>query len=209
MNAQSLTKIATTIKLSAALVPTLSATASANVVFDFFETQISCRSNDCELPGKQPIAELVLPGPDSSGSASWPTGHPIFPNDPPPTWSGDPFIFASVGGLQISSANLEGYDRLKNYSLSWSETDNVLTSFSGNFLTTFFDLELGLERGHIGTDGPYAGCTINSDCTFEGFWVDPPDNRPQLIAAPEPWMLGSFLAIIGLAGWRRRRGYRR
>ena len=159
--------------------------ADATVVFDFFETGLSCQNpNDCSLP-TQPfvLAEIILPGPNSSGSAAWSTGFPILPGDPPPTRTGDPFAL-SVGLWRISSDDLMGPEGFplgtRDYSISWHATNGVLGITLDVLTVSLVEAHLHESGGRIGSDGLLGGC-FNTQCEVTGFWA-----QPQIVVTPEP-----------------------
>ena len=145
------------------------------------------------------MAELILPGPNSSGSAE---GHEV--GRPPETTidathSGDPFILA-VGGWRISDADLQGPRGgpagTRNYELLWHATDNVLDQFFLKLetISLYYTDPLGLTGGRISSDGLFGGC-MNTQCQVTGFWA-----QPQLIATPEPQAVPLALIAAGFVG---------
>jgi len=207
MDKKSLPRLRSVIKplaLAAALAPT---TAHANVVFDFIETDLSCVLGTCPPPTPPfqiVIAELVLPGPNSAGSAEWLTGLPILPGDPPPTWQGDPFIF-TIGNARLSSSNLMGQNLLR-YSLSWREIDNVLTGITLDIETPRLTAKIIGNTGMISAEG-FLGSCFNTQCQVRGEWDQGADNFPQLIVdTAEPGAIGlTALTLAGICGFVRRR----
>lgn len=200
--------------LSAAGLSMLAATpASANKVWDFQVTSIACPfSGTCSVPSA-PLAELVLPGPDSAGSAKWATGYPILPGDPPPVHTGDDFRFQS-GRLSLSPTNLIGQPggpgTIRFYDISWVEVAGNLEAIHIDWETWGDDETLGLTSGRLASDGEIGGCVMSTGCQFSGVWVDPPGNVEQLIAAavPEPSSLSLGLTAAAFFGlmWVMRSG---
>jgi hypothetical protein len=206
MDKKSLPKISAAIKSLSLVALMLPVSARENVVFNFVETGITCGGRPCPLPAapRNVVAELILPGPNSSGSAEWLTGNPILPGDPPPVWKGDPFIF-SLGDAVIRYNQLAP-ENMRNYSISWEETDSELTSISVSLVTDRTGARLSLTGGMVNTDGFIAGCEDTS-CQVVGSWINsPPGNLPQLIVATaEPGSLGLLCAaLLGICGIRRK-----
>jgi hypothetical protein len=206
MDKKSLPKVGVAIKSLPLVALMLPASARANVVFDFVETGITCVSTKaCSLPDspRSVVAELILPGPNSSGSAEWLTGNPILPGDPPPVWKGDPFIFM-LGNAFIRYDHLSP-GNLYSYSISWEETGSELTSISVSLVTDRTGARLSLTGGMVNTDGFIAGCEDTS-CQVVGSWINsPPGDLPQLIVATaEPGSLGLLCAALGIYGIRRK-----
>lgn len=189
---------------AAALSP---AAANANVIWDFVETGISCANpRDCSLPTNPPhpvVAELTLPGENSSGTGDWTSIRlPIEPGDPLPVVSGDPFTLRAIGAA-ISPDHLTGLGGpVLGYHLSWTEVDSILIGIQVELHTAASDLFMTGAAALLATDGEFYGCT-NARCQIAGSWMDAPiDMR----AVPEPWsigLLGMALASMGL--WRKLR----
>jgi hypothetical protein len=178
------------------------------VTWSFYETAItSCNSpRDCMLP-PQPfvLMTLTLPGPTSSGTATWlGTGtQPVYTGDSftltvpftrplTPAFAGDA---SNPGGIPCSN----GFRAtICDFNISWSETAGDLTSVSIN-MDAVNDAIGGLAgRGAFGlTGGPLAsdfilgGCSF-TQCTVAGFW------QSDLTAVPEP--MSAVLLITGLLG---------
>jgi len=178
------------------------------VIWSFYETAItSCNSpRDCMLP-RQPfvLMTLTLPGPTSSGTATWlGTGtQPVYTGDSftltvpftrplTPAFAGDA---SNPGGILCSDG---GRATICDFNISWTETAGDLTSVSINLDAvndaigglagpprTFF----GLTGGPIASDGTLGGCTF-TQCIVAGFW------QSDLTAVPEP--MSAVLLITGL-----------
>ena len=185
--------------------------ASANVVWDFLEEGISCAQPTCSLPAQPHVlAELILPGPDSTGSISWRMGG--LPADhrlaPPPVHTGDDFIFLLEGYIgYLDPQNLLGPPfspyAISSYDISWKEVAGQLVSVFIDMNTFSTNAQLTLTGGRIASDYKIGGCEINT-CDVTGHWEDPPDNFPQLLQTPEPGSVGLLTVALGMLGWRRR-----
>jgi hypothetical protein len=196
--------------LAAVLMTAIVSQARATVTWSFFET--GC-SGVCTLPPQPHVfATLTLPSPISAGSASWPTGFPIFPGDPPPVHTGDDFAFAlsETPEVSISSANLfgpsSGPPAIRNYDISWAATPDSPEIRVDILTSSIAEAHLGVFGGRIATDFILGGCE-NSQCQITGFWQND-------LAVPEP--SSASLVLAGLFGvWfgkryrRRRRPNRR
>lgn len=183
------------------------------MIWDFYETSITC-GGACVL-SEDPIATLTLAG-DGAGSASWASGAPVLPGDPPPTRTGDDFSFAA-GAFAVSSDNLTGHaggpGTVRSYDLSWSEAAGVLDAFHVDFLTWGDEGHFGPTGGWIASDGYFGGCSMER-CVVDLVAVDPPSYHHEVyapppphhpVAVPEP-MGAAFLvgaAVVGVVAWRR------
>jgi hypothetical protein len=184
--------------LTAAAVP-----GHANVVWDYLVTDITCTGICGPVPAPSyVIAELILPGPTSSGSAFWQFGHPIFPGDPPPIHAGDDFIFSTTFGSRITptdltdAAHAQSLNPIKHYELSWSETDDILDSILIVFDTRIDNLRLSLTGGTLisDRDGPLGCYILSGTCQLIGSWIVAPVDEPREL--PAALLL---LALIGSA----------
>src|SRR2546423_1569212 len=92
------------------VVTALANQACATVTWSFYETAIIiCSGAQC-VPPPQPyvVATLMLPSPTSVGTATWLSGNPILPGDPPPAHSGNDFTLNFSDDGAVSSSNLIG-----------------------------------------------------------------------------------------------------
>src|ERR1700730_8795460 len=183
------------------------------VTWSFYETGIvSCGLFSpqpafvCVLP-PQPfvLMTLTLPGPPSSGTATWlGTGtQPVYTGNSftltvpftrplTPAFAGDA---SNPGGIPCSDG---GRATICDFNISWSETAGDLTSVSINIDTVNDDIgglagrgAFGLTGGPIASDGTLGGCTF-TQCIIAGFW------QSDLTAMPEP--MSAVLLITSLLG---------
>ena len=184
------------------------AASAAPITWSFYETAItSCNSpRDCMLP-RQPfvLMTLALPGPTSTGTATW------LDTGSPPVYTGDSFTLtvpftrpltpafagdaSNPGGIPCSDG---GRATICDFNISWSETAGDLTSVSINIDTVNDDIgglagrgAFGLTGGPIASDGTLGGCTF-TQCIIAGFW------QSDLTAMPEP--MSAVLLITSLLG---------
>jgi hypothetical protein len=181
--------------------------SAAPITWSFYETAITSCNNprDCMLP-PQPfvLMTLALPGPTSTGTATW------LDTGSPPVYTGDNFTL-TVPFLGISPA-FTGYPTIGlcrafaspriicDFDISWSETAGDLTSVRINIDAVFDSIGglagssrtfFGLTGGPLASDGTLGGCG-NTQCTIAGFW------QSDLAAVPEP--ISALLLITGLLG---------
>jgi hypothetical protein len=179
--------------------------SAAPITWSFYETAItSCNSpRDCVLP-PQPfvLMTLVLPGPTSTGTATW------LDTGTPPVYTGDNFTL-TVPFVRISPAFTRyptiGFCRtlasptiICDFDISWSETAGDLTAVRINIDAVNDGIgglagrgAFGLTGGPLASDGTLGGCG-NTQCTVAGFW------QSDLAAVPEP--ISALLLITGLLG---------
>jgi hypothetical protein len=113
----------------------LPASAKATVIWSFYETSCTYSTDGpCTLP-MQPtvIAELTLPGPTSTGTASWPgSGPPTLTGDADFTFTpavSNPVAPPSYGISNIScGVGFFSPATICNYDISWSEVAGQLTA---------------------------------------------------------------------------------
>jgi hypothetical protein len=184
------------------------------VTWSFYETGIvSCGLFSpqpafvCVLP-PQPfvLMTLTLPGPPSSGTATWlGTGtQPVYTGNSftltvpftrplTPAFAGDA---SNPGGIPCSDG---GRATICDFNISWSETAGDLTSVSISIDAVNDDIGglagpprtfFGLTGGPIASDGTLGGCG-NTQCTVTGYWQSD-------LALPEP--MSAVLLITGLLG---------
>jgi hypothetical protein len=180
---------------------------AAPVIWSFYETAItSCNGSSCVLP-PQPfvLMTLALPGPTSSGTATW------LGTGSQPVYTGDSFILtasASSGFTRLTPAFVGDASNpgglgcsiraICDFNISWSETAGDLTAVSINLDTFNDDIgglagrgAFGLTGGPLASDGTLGGCSL-TQCTVAGFW------QSDLMGVPEP--MSAVLLLTGLLG---------
>jgi hypothetical protein len=182
--------------------------AAAPVTWSFFETGIlSCNSGlptRCVLP-PQPfvLMTLALPGPTSSGTATWlgAGSQPVYTGDSftltvPFTRPLTPSFAGNPGGANCN--DFASPILICDFNISWTETAGDLTSVAINLDAVNDDIgglagrgAFGLTGGPLASDGTLGGCG-NTQCIVAGFW------QSDLAAVPEP--MSVVLLITGLLG---------
>jgi hypothetical protein len=132
------------------------------------------------------LGALTLPGPDSSGSASF---NGINPASLMLTGDGNAFSFmfgisSQTAGITLAPSMLEPID--EGYSIQWSETAGQLTDISVSYHTPNGGAGVGLLGAQIGNDGTFGACNVG-ECSAPGFW------KSDFVSEP------SSLAILGAA----------
>jgi hypothetical protein len=194
---------------------TSSPPAHANVIWTFYETSwtlvipasgLPCESRSGLIhPYPYALITLTLPGPTSSGTASWigPGELPVYTGDPFELHYSTTYLTSAFTGI---SPDFERCVPLQvggicDFNISWSETAGRLTGVSlqldgyedqlGDPPSTF-----GLTGGLFGSDGLVDNCG-NALCLATGFWQSD---------LPEPMSVSLLAsALLGLAVARRLR----
>jgi hypothetical protein len=167
--------------------------------------------------------QLTLPGPTSSGSASW-VGAVVAPASPPVLTGDSNFTLSFIGVATIAPPSYGTNDllcgmsgvvpgsTLCRYDISWSETGGQLDSIA---LVLFADqtdygsvetgAPFGLTGGYLATDTDYIDDCPLSTCRITGFWQsDLAVPEPMASLLPEPMSASLLLsALLGLALVRR------
>jgi len=188
----------------------LRCSAAIQVDWDFIATD--CTSGGC-VPDQTypvPVATLVLPSFDSTGTAHFDGG------SGPATYTGDPFSFDYSSDYrsltQIFVQNNEPFGECEHrgeicqFDLSWTEVAGQLDALH-LYVNAFNDTFLGrLDGATVASDniylsGAFTGCE-GPPCQIAGSWVDAPAD------VSEPGTLA--IILVGFAGIiaRRRWGFR-
>jgi hypothetical protein len=153
------------------------------------------------------VATLTLPGPDSTGSASWPFGIDVA------TYTGDSFAFSfdrdgPLRDLPLTQAFIpppggcaSGF-QLCDFNISWTESAGELTAL--NLQVDGFDDNVDNTRGSlafldIASMNGYEPCAAGGSCQVAGSWVS------SLVTAPEPGSLALLASAFGVWGLIRQR----
>lgn len=216
MDKKSLTNLSRTIKflaISAVLSPTPS---SAAVVWDFVAEEVRCFNGafngtlngaPCAAqPTPFPLAELILPGPNSSGTAAW----NMFPSRAnTPIHSGDDFTLTvkfAEAPVTVHQGGIPNGPILSGYEIAWTEVDNILTDIEitiGGFAEQFTRWRLGGVLYSADSNAPRIRDIEPTICPFfqcviSGEWIS------TASIVPEPGSLGLLLvAALGMFGIRR------
>jgi hypothetical protein len=188
--------------------------AAAPVTWDFVAT--GCALGGCVSGQAYPvtIATFTLPGPDSSGSATFGGFGPV--STYPASYTGDSFIldYASIEPplTPAFTQNNEPFGECEHmreicqFDLSWSETAGHLdalhiyvNTFQDSFLGTLGDATVASDYFYL--SGAFAGCEAMSSCRLSGHWVD--------ARLPEPASLVLLASAFGVWGLNRRRQIQR
>jgi hypothetical protein len=184
--------------------------AAAPVTWDFIAT--GCTYGNCLSGQHYPVtlATLILPGPDSSGTAvfgGWGPGS-VYPAQ----YTGDSFVLEWSDRPALTPAftqnnepfgECEHLGEMCQFDLSWSEhagqLDALRLSVYGIEDSFLFPAWPGsvvtVASDYIYRSGNFAGCDYASQCQISGFWVN-----DALVTAPEP---GSLALLAGAFGvWR-------
>ncbi|MGH7039725.1 MAG: hypothetical protein ACREE1_16490 [Stellaceae bacterium] len=215
-----LIRLAASAATLATLMTLIAASATkATVIFDFYETgftQCVAGSNDnCNLPPTPfsfVLMSLTLSSGNETGSAVYSMAFVHNIHNPPVVTDPEfdfgyeypylvaPFYFGEPPICVIDYGDCP----FVNYSITWTATNNTLTSLSLFYLDNFIEAgfnhqPFGMTGGWIGSDGVLGGCPPAPQCIVTGYWQDG--------VLPEPASGALFLgALFGLGciRWRSR-----
>src|ERR1700730_8366003 len=153
---------------AAALLTSFATQASATVIFDFYEPEItSVRAFVCAQPTHPvPVLSITLSNPTETGSAVFTYGFPVpQPVVTDPGFAFQDFWFPFVTIEPPYFGALPGPSGYSNttfinggYLFSWSAVDGQLTAIRIDFNAENDDVHLGLTGGLIGSDGVIGTC---------------------------------------------------